>query len=304
MTYFNFTTHDHELTLREMSEMKRAVMAQIVAAPTASPWARIAQIYALLAARAQMLGGPVLAGALTLVLVVGLGGSARYAGYLGGDSASTIAADSVVSATDVLLAEMSQSDAQLSMSSTTAAAPEVTTFAAADARMARSVGEAESTMMAAERALPTTATTEIPRTVTDALAAIDTALTGSSTVADVPLARIVASLASLQSVAETHVEEGTATPTDEAVLAFIADKKPLLSLLVSTASNEEKLAIHTAASEFILTDVRATGDTAGVFAESYLATRDTHTDDYDATAQLLDDLSTVKAVASASAPNL
>jgi hypothetical protein len=113
---------------------------------------------------------------------------------------------------------------------------------------------------------------------------------------DVPIARIVASLASLESLAETHIEDGVGSATDDAVLAFISERKALITLLVSTASDADKLAIHTAAAEFILEDVRAHDETAGVFAESFLATRTS-----DDTADLLDDLATVKAVAAARA---
>jgi hypothetical protein len=287
MTYFTFTTTDHELSMREQADMKRVLMAQIVPVTTGaveSPWMRFVPVPSMFMPFVSLGMRPAVVGALTLVLVVGAGGY----GYM---NSGPTPADSVVAATDTLLAQMN----------TVALAPMHEASFAGEARLAQSTVAAEDAMLVGTSAGVSSASAPaaVPVEVSEALALIDAALTGSSNVNDVPLARIVASLATLQSAAETHIEAGQNSITDDAVLAFIADKKPLLSLLVSTASESEKLAIHTAASEFILVDVRALDSTQGVFVESYLATRDTED-----TADLLDDLSTVKAVASASLPTL
>jgi hypothetical protein len=282
MTFFNFTTTDHELSLREMGEMQRAVLAQIQPALRESLWSRIVT-HVIHLRDATM--NSAYAGAFVVLLVVGSVGS--YTLFPVRETQSDTLAREVGTATTKALAVL-----DISAVATMRAAPATqssadiatTSFAASEARIAATTDTAAQVATGAA----------VPAEVTEALAIIDAALSGSSRASDVPIARIVASLATLQSVAETHVEEGVSSAADDAVLAFIADKKPLLSLLVATASDADKLAIHTAAAEFILDDVRSTDEARGVFAESFLATRTT-----DDTADLLDDLSTVKAVASA-----
>lgn len=264
MSHFTITTTDHELTLRERAEMRVAVFAALeheqAGWKISSFKALVSSFgeYAAIGALARVLATPAVAGMLSIVLVVGLGSTV----YLGTrESASDVVAREVAGATTDALAAL-DTNTQLR-------------------GLAKSMNDMTESHMAA-----------VPEAVTHALRVIDTSLTGSSVASDVPLARIVAALASLESVAQTHIEEGTGTAADDAVLAFVIEKKSLLELLVSTASDEEKLAIHTAAAEFILDDVRAQNEEQGVFAEAWLATRDTSE-----TATLLDDLSTVKAVA-------
>lgn len=102
------------------------------------------------------------------------------------------------------------------------------------------------------------------------LASFDQAFFDTANVQDIPLAHTVAAFAQLQS----GVEESVATQTTHLVVKYLDLRRPLLSLLIDTANQEEQQRIGSESARVVLDSLAGSVATEKrVYLETFVATR-------------------------------